>query len=78
MAVQITSFSGPRLRALRLAAGLRREYLAERLGCTYSAVTRWEQGNTAPTAVYLAQLCSVLGCSVTALFETTGVRAVPA
>ncbi|HBV94679.1 MAG: helix-turn-helix transcriptional regulator [Candidatus Dormibacteria bacterium] len=78
MAVQITSFSGARLRAMRRAAGLRWEYLAERLGCTYSAVTRWEQGITAPSAVYLAQLCAALRCDVGDLFDTVAVPAVPA
>jgi transcriptional regulator with XRE-family HTH domain len=78
MTVQAATFSGHRLNARRVAVGMRRENLAAALGCTYGIVARWEQGNTAPSAVYLMRLCAVLSCAVEDLFDTTSPVAVPA
>ena len=40
---------GARIRAARQAAGLSQEKLAEQLGLTRQAVTKWETGQSAPS-----------------------------
>lgn len=62
-----TQTLGERIRAARQAAGLSQEKLAERLGLTRQAVTKWESGQSAPSTENLLRLAEVLGVPVTAL-----------
>ena len=62
-----TETLGERIRAARQAAGLSQEKLAERLGLTRQAVTKWETGHSAPSTENLLHLAEVLGVPVTAL-----------
>ena len=62
-----TQTLGERIRAARQAAGLSQEKLAERLGLTRQAVTKWETGQSAPSTENLLHLAEVLGVPVTAL-----------
>ena len=62
-----TQTLGERIRAARQAAGLSQEKLAERLGLTRPAVTKWESGQSAPSTENLLRLAEVLGVPVTAL-----------
>ena len=62
-----TQTLGERIRAARQAAGLSQEKLAERLGLTRQAVTKWESGQSAPSTENLLHLAEVLGVPVTAL-----------
>ena len=62
-----TQTLGERIRAARQAAGLSQEKLAERLGLTRQAVTKWETGHSAPSTENLLHLAEVLGVPVTAL-----------
>ncbi len=62
-----TQTLGERIRAARQAAGLSQEKLAERLGLTRQAVTKWETGQSAPSTENLLRLAEVLGVPVTAL-----------
>lgn len=62
-----TETLGERIRATRQAAGLSQEKLAERLGLTRQAVTKWETGQSAPSTENLLHLAEVLGVPVTDL-----------
>ena len=55
---------GGRLAALRRAAGLSQQQLAEQLFVTRQAVSRWEGNRTQPDLATLQQLTAVLGCSL--------------
>ena len=55
---------GGRLAALRRAAGLSQQQLAEQLFVTRQAVSRWEQNRTQPDLATLQQLTEALGCSL--------------
>ncbi len=55
---------GLRLRELRIAAGLSREDLAQRLGSTRSYVNKLESGRHAPGQEMSAKLAAALGVSV--------------
>lgn len=55
---------GCRLAALRRAAGLSQQQLAEQLFVTRQAVSRWEGNHTQPDIATLQQLTAVLGCSL--------------
>ena len=48
---------------LRKQKGLSQEELAERLGVSRQAVSRWELGQTLPDIVNLVQLCELFGVS---------------
>ena len=66
-----TETLGERIRAARQAAGLSQEKLAERLGLTRQAVTKWETGQSAPSTENLLHLAEVLGVPVTALLDVS-------
>ena len=48
---------------LRKAKGLSQEELAEQLGVSRQAVSRWELGQTLPDISNLLQLCELFGVS---------------
>jgi transcriptional regulator with XRE-family HTH domain len=57
-----------RLRRLRKAAGLSRESLALRAGCSWKSVQAWEQGRRGPPSLDLAAgLARALGVSLDVL-----------
>ena len=60
---------GARIRAARQAAGLSQEKLAEQLGLTRQAVTKWETGQSAPSTENLLRLAEVLGVPVSTLLD---------
>ncbi|MCX7048864.1 MAG: helix-turn-helix domain-containing protein [Candidatus Sumerlaeota bacterium] len=47
--VKPRKFSPKRIKTIRAALGLSQESFAERLGCTFSTVNRWENGHFKPT-----------------------------
>jgi transcriptional regulator with XRE-family HTH domain len=57
---------GIRLRELREAAGLTQQQLADRVGCTWEAVSRWERGAREPGWSQVVAICAALGtdCAV--------------
>ena len=65
---------GGRLQQVRKAAGLSQEQLAELVGMSRQAVSKWETDQAAPDIDKLALLCGVLGVSADELLG----RAAPA
>lgn len=43
--------------------------LAEKLGLTYQAVSKWENATSAPDIFFLPQLADVFGCTIDALYS---------
>jgi transcriptional regulator with XRE-family HTH domain len=66
-----------RVRALRAAAGLSLEGLAEACGVSRSMISLIERGESSPTAVVLEKLAAGLGVPLAALFDAPEARAVP-
>jgi len=52
------------LRAAREEAGMTREQLAKRIGCTATSVYNWEMRGITPMPPYLAKIKRVLGIDV--------------
>lgn len=50
-----------RVREARLAAGLSQERLADRIGTTQNAVSRWERGAVKPSRRYLTAIADATG-----------------
>lgn len=63
MTVGVRAFQGERLRQARLARGLSKSALADKIGVTGAAVGRYEDGNDSPRQERMQALCSVLGFS---------------
>ena len=59
---------GKRIREARLAKGLTREQLGEKLGVSFQAVSTWETGKFIPDSQHLPQLAKVLDLSLDGLF----------
>lgn len=55
------------IRAVRIAAGMTQQQLADALGVAQQSVTRWETGEREPRVSTLRRIAAVLGCDVTAL-----------
>ena len=54
---------GKNLKDLRLAAGLTQKQVADRLGVSPQAISRWENNYTEPNMAAVAELCLALGCT---------------
>ncbi len=55
------------IRSYRKSLGLTQEQLAERLGITLGAVSKWERGSSEPDLLYIMDLAGILHVSVDAL-----------
>ncbi len=60
---------GGRIKERRIGAGMSQEKLAELLGVSRQAVTKWEAGRSAPSSDNLFRLAEVLGCPVSELLD---------
>lgn len=60
---------GERIKTLRTAAGMSQEKLAEQMGVSRQAVTKWERGQSAPSTEKLFQLAELFGTSVDLLLR---------
>ena len=58
---------GSKIKSLRIAKGMTQEKLAERLGISSQAVSKWERGITYPDITYLPALTQALNVSADAL-----------
>ena len=59
--------TGKRIRALREKKGITQRELADLLGVTDAAVSKWEHGKNFPDITLLERLSEVLGCKVSEL-----------
>lgn len=62
---------GKKIKQLRQNKGITQETLANVLGVTYQAVSRWENGTTTPDIALLPQISIYFGVSIDELFEFT-------
>lgn len=62
---------GNKIRALRYKASMTQEELAEELGVSAQAVSKWENGVTMPDISLLPALAEVFGVSIDELFDLT-------
>ena len=60
---------GNYIRALRKSAGLTQKDLADKLGISFQAVSKWEKGNTLPDTVIIPELCEILGTTADKLLS---------
>ncbi|MBE6698122.1 MAG: helix-turn-helix transcriptional regulator [Ruminococcaceae bacterium] len=58
---------GARIAALRRAKGLTQEMLAEKMGVSPQAVSKWERGLAFPNPVWLDELADILDTSIDSL-----------
>ena len=65
---------GERLKELRLGTGFSQEQVAERVGVSRQAVTKWETGQTIPAAENLAALAELYQVSLDDLGEDRSAR----
>lgn len=59
---------GENIRALRQRKGLTQEQVAQRLGVTYQAVSKWENGTNTPDIALLPEIAALFGVTIDALF----------
>ena len=60
---------GERIAQLRREAGLSQEGLAERMGVSRQAVSKWENGSSEPSTANLLALAKLYGVDLGALLE---------
>ena len=60
---------GERIRELRKQRGMTQEKLAEHLGVTFQAVSKWESGATMPDVLLIPAIASLFGVSTDELFD---------
>ena len=65
---------GRRLASLRRRSGKKQRQIAEGLGLTPQAVSKWERGLSCPDILMLDELASSLGVPIAALFEKNEAR----
>ena len=62
---------GTRIKSLRLAASMTQEQLAQALGVSAQAVSKWESGTNMPDILLLPELSVIFGISIDELFDLT-------
>ena len=65
-----TDTLGKRIMALRKAAGMTQEQVAERLGVSPQAVSKWESGAADPSTSNLLALAKLFGVSAEELLKS--------
>lgn len=60
---------GENIRALRLQKGLTQEQVAQQLGVTYQAVSKWENDTNTPDIGLLPEIAALFGVTIDALFH---------
>jgi transcriptional regulator with XRE-family HTH domain len=68
---------GNRIADLRKKAGITQEQLADHLGLTYQAVSKWENGLSCPDILLLPKLAAIFGVSVDSLLGNPADNSIP-
>ena len=77
--IDLTTLSlGKRIQALRKAQGLTQEQLAERMGVTAQAVSKWENGQSCPDIMSLPRLAKALHTTADTLLTGESAETAPA
>ncbi len=66
---------GENIRALRLRKRLTQEQVAQQLGVTYQAVSKWENGTNTPDIALLPEIAAFFGVTIDALFQQDAISA---
>lgn len=66
---------GENIRALRLCKRLTQEQVAQKLGVTYQAVSKWENGTNTPDIALLPEIAAFFGVTIDALFHQDAISA---
>ena len=66
---------GENIRALRLRKRLPQEQVAQQLGVTYQAVSKWENGTNTPDIALLPEIAAFFGVTIDALFHQDAISA---
>lgn len=61
--------TGQKIAILRREKGLTQEELAEKMGVSSQAVSKWENGNSMPEVALLVSLCIILECSTDSILN---------
>ena len=65
----INTVLGDNIRRFRKKMNLTQEELADKIGVTYQAVSKWENAQSAPDVSFLPLLADVFGCNIDDLFS---------
>ena len=65
---------GNRIKSLRLSRSMTQEQLAQKLGVTAQAVSKWESGTNMPDILMLPDLSVIFGVTIDELFGYTNER----
>ena len=57
------------IKNFRKKSSLTQEDLAQKLGVTFRAVSKWENGQSAPDIMFLPELAEIFGCTIDELFS---------
>ena len=60
---------GKNIKQLRQQKNLTQEQIAEKLGVSYQAVSKWENNANTPDIALLPKIANLLGTSIDALFR---------
>lgn len=60
---------GKNIKSFRRRCGFTQAYLAERLGISVQAVSKWENGTSLPDIMLLPEIARVFGVSIDELFS---------
>ena len=60
---------GENIRTLRQRKGLTQEQVAQQLGVTYQAVSKWENGTNTPNIALLPEIAALFGVTIDVLFN---------
>ncbi|WP_396654032.1 helix-turn-helix domain-containing protein [Mechercharimyces sp. CAU 1602] len=59
----------PRIKELRTQKGIMASWIADKIGVSSAAMSKWEKGTSYPTYPYLIRLSRVLGVTIEELYE---------
>ena len=66
---QINLILAQNLKKYRKQNGLTQEEFAQKLGVTFQAVSKWENGKTSPDVLLLPTIADIFACSIDELFS---------